>query len=129
MADVKESALSTASDCKWVRALDANGNSIRISKEDLASVVGELLSSQKLFPFMYRGIVSDFNSATEPGYYNVSGTSDIPHQPDGAYRYGTLLVYGNDFITQIYISDSYNILYIRDFYVTWRSWKKYSPTT
>lgn len=45
MADVKESAMSTASDCKWVRALDANGNSIRISKEDLASVVGELLGT------------------------------------------------------------------------------------
>ena len=43
MADVKESAMSAASDCKWVRALDANGNSIRISKEDLASVVGGLL--------------------------------------------------------------------------------------
>lgn len=40
MADVKESALTQQSDCKWVRALDANGNSIRISKEDLASVVG-----------------------------------------------------------------------------------------
>lgn len=43
MADVKESALTQQSDCKWVRALDANGNSIRISKEDLASAVGGLL--------------------------------------------------------------------------------------
>lgn len=40
MADVKESAMTQQSDCKWVRALDANGNSIRISKEDLAQVVG-----------------------------------------------------------------------------------------
>lgn len=48
MADIKESAMSTASDCKWVRALDANGNSIRISKEDLASVVGELIGSATL---------------------------------------------------------------------------------
>ena len=43
MGDVKESALTQKSDCKWVRALDANGNSIRISKEDLAAVVGGLL--------------------------------------------------------------------------------------
>ena len=43
MADMKESALTQQSDCKWVRALDSNGNSIRISKEDLAAVVGELL--------------------------------------------------------------------------------------
>lgn len=45
MADVKESALSTANDCAYVRALDSNGNSIRISKSDLASVVGGLLSN------------------------------------------------------------------------------------
>lgn len=38
MADKQESALTQQSDCKWVRALDANGNSIRISKEDLAAV-------------------------------------------------------------------------------------------
>lgn len=43
MADVKESAMAQKNDCKWVRALDSNGNSILISKEDLASVVGELL--------------------------------------------------------------------------------------
>lgn len=40
---MKESALTQQSDCQWVRALDSNGNSILISKEDLASVVGELL--------------------------------------------------------------------------------------
>lgn len=40
---MKESALTQQSDCKWVRALDSNGNSILISKEDLASVVGGLL--------------------------------------------------------------------------------------
>lgn len=45
MADMKESALTQQSDCKWVRALDSNGNSILISKEDLAAVVGGLLPS------------------------------------------------------------------------------------
>lgn len=43
MGDLKESALTQKNDCKWVRALDSNGNSILISKEDLASVVGGLL--------------------------------------------------------------------------------------
>ena len=45
MADLKESALTAQSDCKWVRALDANGNSIRISKEDLAEVLGGLIGT------------------------------------------------------------------------------------
>ena len=43
MADKLVSTLTQECDCKWVRALDANGNSIRISKEDLAAVVGGLL--------------------------------------------------------------------------------------
>lgn len=39
MADMKESALTQQSDCKWVRALDSNGNSILISKEDYYTLV------------------------------------------------------------------------------------------
>lgn len=39
MADRQESALDTMSDCAWVRALDASGNSIRISKADLVELV------------------------------------------------------------------------------------------
>lgn len=48
MGDLKESALTQKNDCKWVRALDENGNSIRISKEDLAAVVGGLLPKSDL---------------------------------------------------------------------------------
>ncbi|WP_418307137.1 hypothetical protein [Phocaeicola coprophilus] len=44
MADQFENQLPQKSDAKWVRALDASGNPILISKEDLASVVGGLLS-------------------------------------------------------------------------------------
>lgn len=43
MADQFENQLPQKSDAKWVRALDASGNPILISKEDLASVVGGLL--------------------------------------------------------------------------------------
>lgn len=43
MADQFENQLPQNSDAKWVRALDASGNPILISKEDLASVVGGLL--------------------------------------------------------------------------------------
>lgn len=48
MADIKENEMSTASDCAYVRALDSNGNSIRISKADLASVVGGLLPNSSI---------------------------------------------------------------------------------
>lgn len=43
MADQFENQLPQKSDAKWVRALDASGNPILISKEDLASVVGKLI--------------------------------------------------------------------------------------
>lgn len=43
MADQFENQLPQNSDAKWVRALDASGNPILISKEDLASVVGGLI--------------------------------------------------------------------------------------
>ena len=43
MADQFENQLTQKSDAKWVRALDASGNPILISKEDLASVVGGLI--------------------------------------------------------------------------------------
>lgn len=132
MADVKESALSTASDCAYVRALDSNGNSIRISKADLASVVGGLLSSLKMYPFMYHGVCSDFNNATEIGYYHVSSiaTNNIPN---GAYGYGTLLVVGNtdNLITQLYIVDYQGKIYKRNRGTganDWRDWYEFTGT-
>ena len=96
MSDVKESALTQQSDCKWVRALDANGNSIRISKEDLAAVVGGLLKSGKLYPYMDRGKVVDFNSSTTPGMYFIEDLKkELPGNP--GITYGTLEVYAAKF--------------------------------
>lgn len=72
MADQFENQLPQKSDAKWVRALDASGNPILISKEDLASVVGGLMS----FPFEYRGRIKlDANRITDSGFYYVDGQS------------------------------------------------------
>ena len=49
MASIKEEEMAAKTDCQYVRALDANGNSIRISKEDLAKVLGELIGI-RLYP-------------------------------------------------------------------------------
>lgn len=43
MADKKENELTSANNFEWVRALDSNGNSIRISKSDLVSVLEGLI--------------------------------------------------------------------------------------
>ena len=46
--DVYEDQLAIKSDAPYIRGLDASGNPIRISKADLASVVGELIGSATL---------------------------------------------------------------------------------
>ena len=72
MADQFENQLPQKSNAKWVRALDASGNPILISKEDLASVVGGLMS----FPFEYRGRIKlDANRITDSGFYYADGQS------------------------------------------------------
>lgn len=48
MADKKENELTRANNFEWVRALDSNGNSIRISKSDLVSVLEGLLETASL---------------------------------------------------------------------------------
>ncbi|MCY6350154.1 hypothetical protein OXV71_04355 [Bacteroides fragilis] len=39
MADKKEQELTVTNDCEWIRGLDTNGNSIKINKTDLASIL------------------------------------------------------------------------------------------
>ena len=72
MADQFENQLPQKSDAKWVRALDASGNPILISKEDLASVVGGLLEINNSW-FRLRRIIGtteeDLNNANQTGMY------------------------------------------------------------
>lgn len=130
MADKQESALTQQSDCKWVRALDSNGNSILISREDLASVVGELLDTQKLYPFMYQGFInlskvedlSPLDTIVKMGIYGIK-------PPTGSWF--SLIVYssfggtGSDF--QIILKDNNIQARIRttnDPSYKWTDWMK-----
>ena len=89
-------------------------------------LVGGLLSSLKLYPFMFRGGCTDFNNATEVGYYNVSSSSSL-NIPKGAYGYGTLLVTGSSFIAQLYITDFYGKIYKRNKAGgEWRNWFEFT---
>lgn len=72
MADQFENQLPQKSDAKWVRALDASGNPILISKEDLASVVGGLLEINDSWFRLRRAIGTteeDLNNANQTGMY------------------------------------------------------------
>ena len=72
MADQFENQLPQKNDAKWVRALDASGNPILISKEDLASVVGGLLEINNSW-FRLRRVIGtteeDLNNANQTGMY------------------------------------------------------------
>ena len=93
-----------------------------------AGTVGGLLSSLKLYPFMFRGDCNDFNDATENGYYQVSSSS-TPNLPKGAYGYGTLVVTGSEFQIQLYIPDTYGKIYKRNKYKdSWKNWFEFTGT-
>lgn len=102
MADKQESALTQQSDCKWVRALDANGNSIRISKEDLAAVVGGLLENRLMQYQLYN---IDAYSEVET---DITSTSVIIIRSTGSNNVAIFLVAYN-FITLVNSTDSKNI--------------------
>ena len=70
-----------------------------------AGTVGELLKSRKLYPYMDRGKVVDFNSSTTPGMYFIEDSKkELPGNP--GITYGTLEVFaatsaGSTIITQV----------------------------
>ena len=73
---------------KTFLAVMNNGEIKQMSKEDMSAVVGGLLSSLKLYPFMYRGFISGdvLSSSNSDGYYTVN-TSNSPcyNLPEGEY--------------------------------------------
>ena len=82
-------------DLNYVRALDANRNPILISKADLASVVGGLLDSMGVYPFMDRGLLNyqnckDLNDLVKAGYYWLDASTGVANFPDNIHKYGIL---------------------------------------
>ena len=78
MASIKEEVMTVKDDCQYVRALDANGNSIRISKEDLAKVLGELIGISNLrTAFNLKKLSLKKGETGDIGY--VSGLMTIMH--------------------------------------------------
>ena len=125
MADVKESAMAQKNDCKWVLALDSNGNSILISKEDLASVVGGLLNPLFIFKEAL-ATGTDLNTVKTAGIYRLTGS--YPNAPF-TQSWGCLIVlpisYGADYIQIAVESTSqYFEIYTRNDVSNSSSWKK-----
>ena len=69
MADKKLNEVTKVTDMAYVPVIMADGSIGQIAKADLASVVAGVMDTNRLFPFMYKGQISDLNNVIESGYY------------------------------------------------------------
>ena len=70
--DEFEDQLPQSDTFSWLRTLDGSKNPTLTSSSAAAKVLGELMNSLKLFPFMEREqILSDINKAIVPGVYGI----------------------------------------------------------
>ena len=99
--DVYENELPTVTDAANVRVLQSSGDAAKMTMQSLALKLGELMNSLGLFPFMFRGIMTNrsYNDLIETGYYKIQD-----NMIDGPSTYwGTLVVFNDsDQITQVF---------------------------
>ena len=125
--DVYENELPTVTDAANVRVLQNSGDAAKMTMQSLASKLGELFTNLKLFPFMYRGRVSDANLAVDNGWYEIFG--DISNAPF-TQSWGPLFVIGNSYKVQFAfysVSDGLK-LYVRQLNHTNFGWAKIDLT-
>lgn len=101
MADKKLNEVPVVSDIVTIFGKRSNGEIVQIDKSNLATLLGELMNSLGLFPFMFRGIMTNrsYNDLIETGYYKIQD-----NMIDGPSTYWGILVVFNDSdqITQVF---------------------------
>ena len=99
--DEFEDQLPQSDTFSWLRTLDGSKNPTLTSSSAAAKVLGELLTSLKLYPFMYKGIVENrsYNDMIEAVFYKIQ-----KNMIDGPNTYwGTLDVFNDSaHITQVF---------------------------
>ena len=94
----------------------------------LFSRLGGLLSKNKLYPYMYRGVAANIDEIIKNGSYVVSAGAST-NLPTDAYSYGVLEVFGGEsFIAQRYTphsdySGNYGEYSRVRYNGTWTSWR------
>ena len=94
MADRKENELTKASNFGYVRALDANGNSIQISKEDLVSVLEGLLPLESINNRATDGAFIIFHRKSDDYPLAVKPDKWASYQNSGEIAEGVMVVEG-----------------------------------
>lgn len=126
--DEFEDQLTVSDTFSWLRTMDGSKNPTLTSSTAAAKVLGGLFTSLKLFPFMYKGIITngEYLNELESGYYRIQNVSE--NTPTNTY-YGILIsIVCGDYIGQISIPSSNNALYIRikDGTFGWKKWMKFT---
>lgn len=132
MADRKLNEVPVVNDISHLLGVRSNGEIIRISKENMASVLGGLIGINDTW-IRKRFAIKDCNTAIA-GVYNVDDTT-TNNFPTGAYKYGTLLVVNSGFFgSQYFVPDNFNAdpyIYIRAISnngTTFNKWAKIKVT-
>ena len=136
MADKKLNGVPMVSDIETILGVRSNGEIVQIDKSNLATLLGELFTNLKLFPFMRRGILeqnTDFNNITESGIYTYTSLASFTNSPDNDY--GILLVFnGSGYLIQEarQVVNSLIIKYragvVVDGNFQWTDWKQIQTT-
>lgn len=115
--DKAEKDLDLASDCEWVRALDANGKSIRIAKADLVELIranmpvatSDINGLMSKTGFFHRRINSRNLADLESGIYPLDLDEGGNNIPEIGINYGVLLVFEAIGYYKVYIAFSHDL--------------------
>ena len=124
--DVYENELPTVTDAANVRVLQSSGDAAQMTMQSLASKLGELMNSLKLFPFMEREqILSDINKAIVPGVYGILNNR-LDNLPITDW-FVLIVISWRYYVVQIAYSLNYFTIYSRrssESGETWSNWQQ-----
>lgn len=114
MADKKLNQVSQLTDFDY--ALVVKGNDVaKVTKQQLATILGELMNSLKLFPFMNKGRLTgtdDLNNVLTSGVYEISAPTTGALNGKNI-QYGILIVFSAGQRIQLLGNGLYGDAYFR----------------
>ena len=128
--DVYEDQLAIKSDAPYIRGLDATGNPIRISKADLASVVGGLLKTSGMLNFLKSNEVeisqdTDLDTIKSFGIYSTGSLRSIVNRPSDSNGYRAIIIvfgYMNGARIMQVLIDENSCVSTRFYVSSWTAW-------
>lgn len=113
--DVYENELPTVTDAANVRVLQSSGDAAKMTMQSLASKLGGLMNSLKLFPFMNKGRLTgtdDLNNVLTSGIYEINAPTTGVLNGKGI-QYGILIVFSAGQKIQLLGNGLYGNAYFR----------------